>query len=164
MTTTTEETPLNSGNMDSPLPRSSDSESTGYSTDYSTFEVTRRSSVGVSIGTLPNRSLRDGSYSSYPRRARPSVTDGDREECQELLGANASRSLAQTTALARRSHIVIVGGDDAVGREEEEEDVMRDDPKCCPASINCSLVPSCAIHRCKLKLVWFCRVEPDQYL
>lgn len=144
---TTEETPLNSARSagklcrgsESPQRRNSESGSTGYSTDYSTFEVSRRSSV--QRGTLPTRFIsdNDGEWSSYQRRPMGTGHSPDND-----AGVTENVRIA-----SGHSALGLDGVRDMKEVEEEKEDMMREEPHCLPTTVNCSLIPSCAFHHCK---------------
>lgn len=161
MANTTEETPLYSDRGDSPLRFTpDDSESTGYSTDYSTFEIgtQRRSTTtaaGFSRDALPDRSGGSrSSYSNYPGRARQPASNAAAAAAvgpQELLVAGTDGNLAQDGG-PDQSPWAPVHNNDGEGEDEEKEekeDMMRDEPHLWPSAMNCFLVPSCAIRYCK---------------
>jgi len=165
VTGSSEETPLCICREDSPYRRSSDGESTGYSTDYSTFGAHtlrsgRRSSSSLVADTLPERlgtSSRGDrtTYGTYPRSARSAVGSSNSEEEHELTAASTDGGLARNPGNCRAADGSDYEEEDS--EREDKEDVMRDEPRDWPSAVNCSLIPSCAIRQCKcLDIVFIC--------
>ena len=149
-TSATEETPFRACRGDSPQNRSSDGDSTGYSTDYSTFGATalhggrRSTSSWTGEATLPER--RTTTYGTYPRIARQAV-GRCREEERELVAASIDNGLPKNSDACR--DVDYSDQEEENLEREDKEDVMRDEPHYWPSNMNCSLIPLFAIQQCE---------------